>query len=585
MADQKPNLCHFTYELALLLTLCILILTPFHLKATKHYNIDRIIDASSVSFSVPNSSGLAIGDSLPVYRFNPDWTSEIGRIKIASFTDSEAIATFDLKKFSWPMGRQGRVLEATGPMIKVSVGYNLGLKKDDFLILYKDRTQVGRIQLQKVYQDYSLANLIYLSPAINPIGLTASEFIAVTQTVVFKNPFVVWLEILLFLFIFLMHCYLHIFRKTSILLIMGNWLRTQVKRVPKKYYHLAMNIALGVPFVWFMANFTPRCFFYLTDRISNLFIHSSLHPDVNSWMYQNINRIYIIMAGVYILVLVWKKTSPILLFWQWVAFKPKENKFLKGPLRDFVIWCLHFVIFYVFGWTLWGFLTGNLTAIFNILWPGTGFSWDKLSALSLLPPIHPPTVEQGFLVAKYLLWSVTILGCLFGYWYSVLGYLYGKRIRNLDFTIMGWITNAVCYGPLLGVVIWQMCPSLSGLDPTTDQGPLKYYVLVVELLFNLLYTLSIFNLGTMFGIMTDKGVRTSGFYSVTRHPSYTLEAFMFVLIFYNGLCAWPQWLAVGMFLLTYYVRSEREDQFMAASNPEYKLYQEKTPYKFIPGIY
>jgi protein-S-isoprenylcysteine O-methyltransferase Ste14 len=130
-----------------------------------------------------------------------------------------------------------------------------------------------------------------------------------------------------------------------------------------------------------------------------------------------------------------------------------------------------------------------------------------------------------------------------------------------------------------------MTPSLIGRDPVLTQGLLRDFVLITELILNILYTMSIWNLGTMFGVMTDKGVRTSGFYSVVRHPSYTLESLMFLMMFLNGLSSSSQWLAIGVFIFNYYVRSEREDQFMSESNPDYKIYQEKTVYKFIPGIY
>ncbi|MCX5657955.1 MAG: hypothetical protein NTZ48_07065 [Candidatus Omnitrophica bacterium] len=193
--------------------------------------------------------------------------------------------------------------------------------------------------------------------------------------------------------------------------------------------------------------------------------------------------------------------------------------------------------------------------------------------------------EKLFMFIRYLLWSVTIIGCILGYAHTIFSYLWNKKIRNLDFTIAGWFTNAICYGPLLGFIIWQMVPPLTGSSPIITEGPLHHMVLITELFLNLIYTLSIWNLGIMFGVMTDKGVRKNGFYGTIRHPSYTLESLMFVMIFLKGLSTFPQWCAVSMFIFTYYIRSEREDKFMSESNPDYREYKKAVPFKFIPGFY
>jgi len=89
----------------------------------------------------------------------------------------------------------------------------------------------------------------------------------------------------------------------------------------------------------------------------------------------------------------------------------------------------------------------------------------------------------------------------------------------------------------------------------------------------------------MFGVMTDKGVRESGFYSVVRHPSYTLEALMFLILELKGLSGLNQWLVASLFVFIYYLRSEREDNFMSNSNPAYLDYKAKTTFKFLPGLY
>lgn len=585
-----PKICRFSYELALLLALGVVVLVPFHSKATQHYNIDGIAGRDSVSFSLSRPPvSLAQGDSFPVYRFNPQWTSPIGYITVALLNNKNVIATFDPAQFSWPMGRQGRVTEVKGSRIKISMGKNQGLKKGDLLILFKDRARVGKLRLREVFPEDSWADFKGLRRGMDLAGMTVSEFKFATQTVTFKSPLLAGLEHILFLLLFLSHCYFFIFRGNSVLTLLGNFLRAHAQKIQGGFMNGIAHILLGIPFVWFIANVTIRSFVYVAHALQ-VFLSHSFHGAIpilslGAWQKQGIATAYVLLGLIYVGFLVSTRTSPILLFWRWVAYKPREKRGLGVFLNDWVIWLLHLVIFYAFGRTLWVFLTGNLKAIFEILQPRVPFAWNQLNIFSSGLPLQSLAIDQLFLLARYFLWSVTILGCLFGYLYSVLGYLWGKRIRNLDFTLTGWVVNALCYGPLLGAVLWQMCPPLVGADPVADQGPLRYYVYIAEFLLNLLYTLSIWNLGTMFGVMTDKGVRTSGFYSVVRHPSYTLETLMFVMLSLRGLSTLAQWLAAGMFILIYYIRSEREDQFMTASNPGYQSYQKNTPYKFIPGVY
>lgn len=573
LKEKINKAIYFLYELALLLALCVFFITPIHKAATRHYNIDQVVNPSSVGFTAQDTSFIVPGDLFPVYRMNPDWTSEIGWIRVTSIKGHDILASFDPNHFRWPMGRQGRVVGIHGPMVKVKMGSDLGFKTGDNLCLFKDRTLVGKVQLQDIYPDHSLARVLNLSPGINPEGLTASEFIFVTQVAFFKNPFIRIIEVWMFIFILVAHCYYFIVCKEPLLLSLGNWLRHQYQNIPKRIFYWAINIILGIPFIWYMINFPPRCFDFLWDKITGsigpVFHISSNALHIYPLVHNCLPGLYLASAAIYLMVLIWKDRSPILMFWQWAGFKAKKSMILKGVLRDIVIWTLHLIIFYAFGNVLLLYLRNNLNELNVLLGAGRALSSDEV-----------------FLVIRYLLWSVTIVGCLFGYLYSVFGYLFAKRIRNLDFTIMGWVTNAVCYSYLLGIPITQMTASLTGLDPIATQGPLFYFRSAAELILNLLYTISIWNLGTLFGVMTDKGVRTSGFYSVVRHPSYTLEALMFAMIYLNGVTTYQQWCVIfNMFILSYYVRSEREDQFMAASNPQYKLYQQNTPYKFIPGVY
>lgn len=250
-------------------------------------------------------------------------------------------------------------------------------------------------------------------------------------------------------------------------------------------------------------------------------------------------------------------------------YSPEKSLLFRSRInRKLLISLLYLVIVFAFGHALYAFLIGNIAII--------------KSTLEASPDLR--SWESYFSLARYAIWSAAIVGCMFGYGYSILSPLWDHHIRNLDFTITGWVTNAVCY-PLLGFVLVSLTPALSGNEPTFTGGPWPVFVFSVELLLNILYTASIWNLGRKFGVMTDKGLVDRGFYSVVRHPGYTLEVGMFLCLCLHGLSSPINWLAAVLtFVVPYYLRSERDDHFMTVSNPDYPAYKLSVPYKYIPGL-
>jgi protein-S-isoprenylcysteine O-methyltransferase Ste14 len=104
------------------------------------------------------------------------------------------------------------------------------------------------------------------------------------------------------------------------------------------------------------------------------------------------------------------------------------------------------------------------------------------------------------------------------------------------------------------------------------------------LLLNLLYTFSIWNMGTMFGVMVDKGVRRSLMFSVVRHPCYTLEGVMLALLSLGQVSELRAFVPLVVNIFLYWLRSERDDDFMGASNPDYVGYRNEVRYKYLPGL-
>lgn len=187
-------------------------------------------------------------------------------------------------------------------------------------------------------------------------------------------------------------------------------------------------------------------------------------------------------------------------------------------------------------------------------------------------------------MARYALYDITIIGCMIGYGHTLLAITFKRDpIRYVDFTPTAWVVNLICYGFWARPVFDTFALGPEG-SLFLEGGVSGYVKLFTEVFLNILYTFSILNMGTKFGVMVDKGLVDTKFFSVVRHPSYTLESLMFVTIYLSTIEIWrtPGLLA---FVVMYWIRSERDDHFMTRANDDYAAYRERVPYKFIPGLW
>lgn len=551
------KVCSILYEVAFLLFFVLVILAPLHAAATRHLTVVQTLDSSHATLA-GDMRGLAAGSSVALYRFNYDWKIPIGSARIESIAGQTAQIALYPNTMRWPLGKSGTVVRGSDGNTYVTLGSSAGIAEGDYLKLFRERKNVGQAQVSKVFPDRSMISVP--GDLGDPSRLVASEFSFATQAVLYDDPLLSGLEFALISFALVAYAVLYVRTKRSPFILLGE--KISARAIPKKTLFWAVNVLVGIPFTWFMAKMPLYVGAYLASYVSAHFFSQYVYlvPLANTILPYAYGGIAFLYYG----YLLWKRQSPALAFWKFISYHGHSAVKVVTFKRGFVMWALHLIIVYVFAWTLWDFLRGDISAALSI-----GI---------------PPSREAFFEQAKYIVWALTVVGVLIGYGYSVVSILWGRYIRNLDFTITGWLTNAFCY-PLLGVVIWQIIPSFTGADPTITAGPLQSLMLVLGLFLNVFYMLSIFNLGFMFDLMTDKGVRKSGFYSVIRHPNYTLEVSMFFVTELIGLTAGIEWLAICMYFFIYWIRSEREDNFMEYSNPEYEPYQQTTPYKFIPGIY
>ncbi|HHO50717.1 MAG TPA: hypothetical protein ENK18_07530 [Deltaproteobacteria bacterium] len=588
--------CQRLYVLGLILGGLVLALAPLHGAATVHWLVIRSLPDHRIEI-VADTAPPEVGQVLPIHRHNPSWRYPIGRATVESVQGPVVIARFDPSTFRWPMGRHATVIEERGQEVVLDLGFGagatVGLRLNG---LTGDRAGLV-LRVIEVSEQTSVARIVRRSDKPGGlVGASVTEFAVPTRASPLASTAVAWLEGLLL---------------GGALLLWGvglwhpgpgrawalgcRWVRGRLAQaaslaVVRLAFHALVGLAVPavlVPFVFWSTT-------WIAHSLSRWLLSWGVPLTVPPPFPDSALPMARIAGGVaYYGWLLRTRSSPLLALWRALSYRRIELAWF--PLgRGIGLWGLHLIIAYAFASTLTSFLGSNLTELGAILWPGTGVSFHTVAGAQRSLPIvlsTLPTVRDELAVlesTRYLLWSATICGCLLGYGHTVLAILWKHPLRNLDFTVAGWVTNAMCYGPLLGGVVHHLLADgdYTGPDPIVTEGPLYVAVLGVEVLLNLLYTATVWNLGVYFGVMSDKGLRDTGFFTAVRHPSYTLEALMFMVMFVPGLTTPIQWITAGSFLLKYWLRSEREDHFLGvAMGPEHEAYRRQVPFKFVPGLY
>lgn len=572
------------YVLALLLALSTMLGVPLHALGTRSAAIVRVLPGHR--FEVADGGQLPIGARVPVFRYSSEWRSEIGHGRVVERKGELAVLGYDDEDFVWPLGFQGSVARVDGRRVQLDIGRDVGVMRGQVLFTYDDVRRTGRLRVERVGPGDAVAVVTGGMPGqgqvvgphtvINRVSWFGPAWARVAEWCAIAGVFALWLLSIV-----------SPLPGRAVSAFGAALRRTLAGLGPRA--RLVGSVLLAPVVILVVARIGWNTLTYLSARVLELVRYAprgklaAFHPE-------GLPYAYAAVALAYFGWLFWKRSSPAIDAWQELSKPPAWTNTTSIP-RAVVFWALHLVIFYAFGSTLTEFLRGNLTAICRFGYPGQVLSFDgiakaKHAAEYMLA--HPMTwgpPARAFSIVRYALWSITILGCLLGYLHAVASILWKVSIRSVDFTVTGWIVNGICYGPLLGVALHQSLPHAAEFVPVVSDGPWVWLTAVTELLLNVLYTLTIWNLGPMFGVMVDKGVRRTGFYSVVRHPSYTLEGLMFVMLLLPGLASPALWIAALSYPIKYWLRSERDDAFMASSNPEYLEYQQEVPSKLVPGIY
>ena len=158
----------------------------------------------------------------------------------------------------------------------------------------------------------------------------------------------------------------------------------------------------------------------------------------------------------------------------------------------------------------------------------------------------------------------------------------GNTVRSVDFTLTGWVAALICYPPFESVTSGYFPLDTSpfiGSGNSVFETACSLVVLVAMTLF----TCTTFNLGIHFSNLCHRGLVTTGFYGIVRHPAYTFKLMAFGTLCVAGANP-ARILPLLVWTAIYVLRALTEERHLSAVDPAYSEYCARVRYRFIPGL-
>lgn len=175
---------------------------------------------------------------------------------------------------------------------------------------------------------------------------------------------------------------------------------------------------------------------------------------------------------------------------------------------------------------------------------------------------------------------------------GLIGYLAASRWLNnksksVDPTLFGWFITLACYPPFNGVVSGYLpYGNALGNAPYAIFQPEWVDVLLksLTLVCFTVYVWATLVFGLRFSNLTNRGIITTGPFSIIRHPAYTMKNIAWWLENLRNFGSPWQFFFLAMWNVIYYLRAITEERHLRR-DPDYLAYCQRVKYKFIPGVW
>ncbi len=165
-----------------------------------------------------------------------------------------------------------------------------------------------------------------------------------------------------------------------------------------------------------------------------------------------------------------------------------------------------------------------------------------------------------------------------------------NRSRSIDMTITGWMVCFLCYEPLNNITgtFLPFAPLLATGNVNALIVPSNDFLIGLKIAEIVLLGLHIYigvGLGPAVANITLKKLQTRGAYALVRHPGTTTKLLFWFTLSFGYSEFWTVKFIFGYFAWAalYIARALTEERHLS-HYAEYREYQQKVRYRFIPGV-
>jgi protein-S-isoprenylcysteine O-methyltransferase Ste14 len=158
-----------------------------------------------------------------------------------------------------------------------------------------------------------------------------------------------------------------------------------------------------------------------------------------------------------------------------------------------------------------------------------------------------------------------------------------NKIRSVDTSFFGWFVALACYPPFTDVIAkwapWHTNDYARFGSPETT-----FAVRILLLLLLIGYVSASVSLGTKCSNLTNRGIVTSGPYSIVRHPAYICKNLFWWIVLIPTILYTPMAIfGMAFWTFMYFLRAVTEERHLI-KDADYQAYCQKVKWRFVPGF-
>lgn len=199
-----------------------------------------------------------------------------------------------------------------------------------------------------------------------------------------------------------------------------------------------------------------------------------------------------------------------------------------------------------------------------------------------------------------ILYTIDVSVYSFGYLTEL--WIFKNKIRTVETTLGGLFICLFCYTPLVvardEILGWNSPENSAAFGDTSSW--LTWTLRLISLFFIVIYVSASVALGTKASNLTNRGTVSVFPYNVVRHPAYTSKllgwffqflptAFVTIAVLkenFWGHVSYVFFACISLmgYAIVYYLRALTEERHLM-QDPDYREYQNRVKWQFIPGVF